>query len=168
MTLSLVVVLGATGLLLVFLYRPNPEGPELVRTVHRLASALMLPACWVLVFAMVRARWGSRLASPIVRWSVPLLVLLAVPAAAFTGFLLPWREVFTASVLAPSEFRGMGVAFDGAVANLGFGADPITRSVFQRYVIAHYVLGAGVALLVVVIARVAAPRHRPDEASSVQ
>ena len=108
---------------------------------------------------MVRARWGAGRATPLVRWAVPVLVLLAVPAAAFTGFLLPWQEVFAATVLAPSEFRGMGVAFDAGVANLRFGADPISRSVFQRYVIAHYALGTAAAALVVVIARGAARRR---------
>ena len=168
MTLCLVVVLVVTGLVLVWSYRPEPDGPTLVRTVHRLSSALLLPASWVLVLGMVRARWGAGRVAPSVRWAVPVLVLLAVPAAAFTGFLLPWEEVFTATVVAPSEFRGMGVAFDAGVANLAFGADPISRSEFQRYVLAHYVLGAAVAALVGVIARGAAPRRRPDTASSVR
>ena len=167
MTLGLAVVLVVTGLVLVWAYRPGPDGPTLVRNVHRLSSALLLPASWVLVLGMVRARWGAGRATPLVRWAVPVLVLLAVPAAAFTGFLLPWQEVFAATVLAPSEFRGMGVAFDAGVANLSFGADPISRSVFQRYVIAHYALGTAAAALVVVIARGAARRRRPDTAGSV-
>lgn len=165
MTLGLVAVLVGTGLVLVWAYRPGPDGPALVRAVHRLSSALLLPASWVLVLGMVRARWGAGRTAPFVRWAVPVLLLLAIPAAAFTGFLLPWEEVFTATVVAPSEFRGMGVAFDAGVANLAFGADPIGRSEFQRYVIAHYALGAAVVALAVVIARITAPRRGPATAS---
>ena len=167
-TLVLVAVLVGTGLVLVWAYRPEPDGPTLVRSVHRLASALLLPASWVLVVGMVRARWGTGRTSRFVRWAVPVLLVLAVPAAAFTGFLLPWQEVFTTTVLTPTEFRGMGVAFDAGVANLAFGADPVSRAEFQRYVIAHYALGAAVVALALVIARVTAPRRGPATASSVR
>jgi quinol-cytochrome oxidoreductase complex cytochrome b subunit len=159
-TLGLIGVLVASGLVLTWAYRPAPDGPELLRTVHRLASALLLPASWVLLFAMVRSRWGVERGATLSRWAVPALLLVSVPAAAFTGFLLPWEEVVVATAVVPPELRGMGVAFDASVSTISFGAAPITRAVFQRYVLAHLFVGVVVAALVVFVGR-RSRVHRP-------
>lgn len=157
-TLALLAVLVVTGLVLMWAYRPDPDGPAALRLAHRGASALLLPASWVLVFAMVRDRWGAGRLTAVTRWAVPVLLVLTVPAAAFTGFLLPWQDVFVATAVVPPEFRGMGVAFDASVSNVSFGAAPITRAVFQRYVLAHLFLGAAVAALAALAAAVSSQR----------
>lgn len=153
-------MLAVTGLLLTWRYHPEPDGFTTVRVVHRVASALLLPASWVLVFTMVQARWGAGRRSTAVRWAVPVLLVLAVPAAAFTGFLLPWEDAVVPAAVVPPALRGMGVAFDAGVSTVSFGADPITRAVYQRYVLAHFFLGALVVALVLLIARAAAPGGR--------
>ena len=151
--LALVAVLVMTGLVLTWGYRPAPNGPEAVRTVHRLASVLLLPASWVLVFALVQARWGRVGASGVGRWVAPALLVLAVPAAAFTGFLLPWERVFYATAVVVPDVRGMGPAFDAAVSAVTFGGAPVTRPTFQRYVLAHLFLGAAVTAFVLIVAK---------------
>ncbi len=151
--LGLVAVLVVTGLVLTWAYRPAPDGPEAVRTVHRLASVLLLPTSWVLVFALVQARWGSGGPTGAGRWVAPALLVLAVPAAAFTGFLLPWERVFYATAVLGPDVRGMGPAFDAAVTAVSFGGAPVARPVFQRYVLAHLFLGAAVTVLVLLVAR---------------
>ena len=151
MTLVLVAVLALTGVVLAYGYRPPPDDPVLLRTVHRGASALLLPASWVLVVALVLDRTGrGRGLRP---WVVPALFLLAVPAAAFTGFLLPWERVFAATAVVPPELSGLAPAFDASVAAVSFGGAPVERAVFQRYALGHLVLGAAVTVFAVLIAR---------------
>ena len=163
MTLVLVAVLALTGVALAVGYRPPPDDPVVVRTVHRLASALLLPASWVLLAALVLERTGRgadegpsgrRGGGRGVRtWVVPALLVLAVPAAAFTGFLLPWERVFAATAVVPPDLSGLAPAFDASIAAVSFGGAPVERAVFQRYALAHLVLGAGVTVLAVLIVR---------------
>lgn len=173
--LVLVATLVVTGLVLTWAYRPVPDGPELVRTAHRVASSLLLPVSWVLVFALVQARTRTRPGAEadagrrsIGRWAVPTLLVLAVPVAAFTGFLLPWERVFYATVVLAPDVRGMGPAFDAAVSAVSFGGAPVARPTFQRYVLAHLFLGAAVTVLTVLVARSSLGRRsapgerRPD------
>ncbi len=149
---ALAAVLAVTGLVLTWAYRPAPDGPEVVRTVHRLASVLLLTTSWVLVFALVQARWARGGASGVGRWVAPALLVLAVPAAAFTGFLLPWERVFYATAVVVPDVRGMGPGFDAAVSAVSFGGAPVARPTFQRYVLAHLFLGALVAALALALA----------------
>lgn len=151
--MALVVVLVVTGVALTWAYQPAPDGPELLRTAHRLASALLLPASWVLVLSLVGTRWGA--GRGVARWAIPALLVLAVPAAAFTGFLLPWERVFHATAVVPPQMAGMGVAFDVAVSSVTFGGAPVGRSTFQRYVVAHFFLGGAVVALVGLVALIA-------------
>lgn len=160
--LVLVAVLAVTGLFLTWAYRPAPVGPELIGTVHRVASSLLLPVSWVLVFALVqaRARTGREAAAgrSVGRWVVPALLVLAVPVATFTGFLLPWERVFYATVVLAPDVRGMGPAFDAAVSAVSFGGAPVPRPTFQRYVLAHLFLGVAVTVLTLLVARSARVR----------
>lgn len=153
MALSLVAVLVVTGVALAVGYRPPPDDPAALRLVHRLASALLLPASWVVVVALLldrSARGGGR--SP-ARWAVPVLFVLAVPAAAFTGFLLPWERTFAATAVVPPALAGLAPAFDAGVAAVSFGGEPVEQAVFRRYAVAHLVLGGVVAVLAVVVVR---------------
>lgn len=159
-TLGLLVVLAVTGLLLTWAYHPEPDASTSLRVAHRVASALLMPASWALAFTMVQARWGAGRRSHAARWAVPVLMVLAVPAAAFTGFLLPWEEAVVPAAVVPPALRGVGVAFDAGVSTVSFGADPISRAAYQRYVLAHFFLGALVTGLVLLIARTAARRPR--------
>ena len=153
-------VLAASGLALVWAHRPDPGGPALLRAVHRGASALLLPGSWLLVATMVGSRWGASRWAAWIRWVVPSALGAAVAAAAFTGFLLPWEGFQLPTVVVPPNLQGMGVAFDPRIATVDFGGDPISRAVFQRYVLAHVGLAAATVGLVALIARTAA-RRRP-------
>lgn len=158
MTLVLVAALAVTGVVLAVGYRPPPDDPVVLRTVHRLASALLLPASWVLLAALVldRSRGEGRGVRP---WVAPALFVLAVPAAAFTGFLLPWERVFAATAVVAPDLSGLAPAFDASVAAVSFGGAPVERAVFQRYVLAHLLLGAGSTVLAVLIARAVGRRR---------
>ena len=156
MTLALVAVLVVTGVVLAVAYRPAPEGPELVRTTHRFASALLLPASWVLFASLLLDRRGVVRTRGPRSWVAPVLLVLVVPAAAFTGFLLPWERIVSAVGAVPPDLVGVEPAFDVAVAAVTFGGAPISRSTFQRYVLAHLLAGALVVASAVVIARAGA------------
>lgn len=157
MTLVLVAVLVVTGVVLTVAYRPAPDGPALVRTSHRFASALLLPASWVLLASLVLDRSWARRRGGLRPWLAPALLVLAVPAAAFTGFLLPWERIVSAVGAVPPDLAGVEPAFDVAVAAVTFGGAPVSRSTFQRYVLAHVALGAVVVLAAVAVGRTTGP-----------
>ena len=157
MTVALVALLVVTGVVLTVAYRPTPDGPELVRTTHRIASALLLPASWVLLAALVLDRSWVRRPGGLRPWIAPALLVLAVPATAFTGFLLPWERIVSAVGVVPPDLAGVTPAFDTAVAAVTFGGAPVSRSVFQRYVLAHLALGALVVVAAVAVGRTTGP-----------
>ena len=84
---------------------------------------------------------------------LPALLVVAVPAAAFTGFLLPWERVFYATTVVAPDVRGMGPGFDAAVSAVSFGGAPVARPTFRNYVLAHLFLGAAVTAATVLVAR---------------
>ncbi len=157
MILALVALLVLTGVVLTVGYRPTPDGPELVRTTHRLASALLLPASWVLLTALVLDRSWARRPGGLRPWIAPALLVLAVPATAFTGFLLPWERIVSAVGVVPPDLAGVAPAFDTAVAAVTFGGAPVSRSAFQRYVLAHLALGALVVVATIAVHRATGP-----------
>src|SRR4051794_14556805 len=106
---TLLVVLAATGVALLWLYHPDPDpnfNPAAtdpwawVRTVHRVSARMVeLLAVIYLVAVVVRRRdrWRSSHA-------VGLVVLLSL--FGFTGFLLPWEQLALRAVTVGVNVRG--------------------------------------------------------------
>jgi quinol-cytochrome oxidoreductase complex cytochrome b subunit len=139
--LFLVAVLIVSGLVLTWTYEPPPGDPAWWRLIHQAASVLLLPATWTLAVAGVLV--ARRRA-----WLGPAALAVVALAAAFTGYLLPWEAVTIPDAVVLPEFSGMGVAFDGRIDLVQVGGTFLARSTYRRYVLAHLLLGAGVAVLV--------------------
>ena len=137
-------MLLVTGLVLVWDYRPL-EQVTAWQLVHRWASVLLLPTTWVLVAAGVGlARARGR---PLWFWAAPALLAVLAVGAAFSGYLLPWDQAVLPDVVVAPDLRGMGVAFDDRVSGVILDDVIVSRTAFQRWVVAHLGVGALVCLV---------------------
>jgi quinol-cytochrome oxidoreductase complex cytochrome b subunit len=153
------VVLAASGLLLVWGYRPDAEGSSSssgVRAVHQAGSvgALWLAAGF---FAVLLARWVSRRRRgdrPSGRSSLGVAAgLVAVTAfAGFTGFLLPWEQLALWAVTVGENIRGIDdPAFNDGVRFVLLGGSEVSQTTYRTWTLVHTV---GVPLLLGVAAGV--------------
>jgi len=102
---SALLVLGATGLLLLFYYQPTPDaayasiafldvgvrGGAYVRSLHRLASHALLVL--VALHALRVVLTGAYLRPERLNWVVGCLLLFLCVFAAYTGYLLPMDQL---------------------------------------------------------------------------
>ena len=105
MSLVLFLLLAATGILLMFVYEPSPEGAyqsilslenqvlfgKLVRNIHHW-SANFLIAVVVLHLLRVYFTGGYHVPRQF-NWIIGLALLLCILISNFTGYLLPWDQL---------------------------------------------------------------------------
>jgi quinol-cytochrome oxidoreductase complex cytochrome b subunit len=114
LAILLVLILMGTGVLLAFGYAPSPDEAyasivklqtevwfgQLIRSIHHWCGNLLV----VVVFLhMLRVFYTAAFRRPrAFNWLLGLLLLLLVPAASFTGYLLPWdqRSYWAVTVMA--------------------------------------------------------------------
>jgi len=105
MALVLFVLLAATGILLMFIYKPFPNEAydsiltlqndvlfgQLIRNVHHWSGNLLL----IITFLhMLRVFFtGAFLGSRRFNWIIGIVLLLLVLFSIFTGYLLPWDQL---------------------------------------------------------------------------
>jgi quinol-cytochrome oxidoreductase complex cytochrome b subunit len=166
----LLAVLIVTGVMLMFQYRPDttPEfarvygiQPHLfVRTVHRTASRLLLPAFTALFVAAVGLAVVRHRPVRVV-W--PILAGVAVLAASFTGYLLPWDQLAFWSVRVGEHVSGYRpILFHSNVKYVLLGNKEIGTSTLARWVWVHSigVTVVLIALLIVIGVQTRATRQR--------
>ena len=138
----LLVVLGASGAWLWWNYRPDRD--QWVATTHEVAAiALLVVAVALVALAILRrARAG---ASGIV---AALGVLATVGASYVTGRLLPWDQLALWAVTIGGNRIPHGVAgtFDDRVKFLIVRSREVSIDTYHFWAISHVVLGALVAL----------------------
>lgn len=172
-----VVVLTATGLWLIFYYRPSSAAgwgaPGLrntmhavraVRGIHRFTAALAVPtsiAAGVLVVIQARMRLPGRRKGWAAVGAGPGLAILAL-AASFTGYLLPWDQLALWSVRTGTDLRGYGAAFGGSVQFVLIGDSTITKATLWRWFMVHTVLLSSLLISALVISWRPRPRRRRD------
>ena len=167
-----VALLAATGLWLVYNYRPS--GAALaggtgalrhasvsifsVRGGHRIIGRLAVltsVGAGVLVFAdaIVHGVGRRRVALLVI---APALVV-TVLAASFTGYLLPWDQLAMWAVKGHTAMRGFGPAFDAQTRFVLMDNVEISKAALWRWFIIHTV---GVAVVLVGLVA-AATRLKP-------
>jgi len=151
MALVLVLVLLATGVLLLFAYEPSVEGAyesvaalrydvpmgQFFRNVHRWAAnlALILVVVHMLRVAFTGALHGGRRGN----WMVGLALLALVALSNFTGYLLPWDQVsywaVTISTGMLEYIPGVGRFLQRAIR----GGDDVGRRTLSTFFVLHVV-----------------------------
>ncbi len=157
------VVLAVTGVILYFAYVPtatqafgagfpDAEGGELaeaLRLVHRWASWLAVPTSIVAASLLaVRSRPSERVVSGL---ALGAGLVLAVLAASFTGYLLPWDQLALFAVTVGGNFSGYTwLGNDDVRFVLMNGTEIAPRTVLKWLVLHAVVLGGATAALLAV------------------
>jgi quinol-cytochrome oxidoreductase complex cytochrome b subunit len=152
------LMLVITGIMLVFGYQPDvtvayakaqgiPSHSH-VRTVHGAASRLLFPAFGCLAIAA----GGLALVRHRLLRLVPVVVAgLAVLAATFTGYLLPWDQIaFTRVSVGTNEAGYRMILFNNHVKYVLLGNNEVGTGTVARWFWVH-VVGTTVLLIVPVL-----------------
>ncbi len=169
---SLLVVLAVTGVILAFRYRPDvaqvynaggqvPGRSVLsARTLHRVATLLLLPAVVALVVAGVGCFVVRRQIAPSVLSVVPLFL---TGAAGLTGIVLPWDQLALRRVTVGVNYRGYGAILRGTdVKYVLIGNNEISTSTFA-YTFWMHALLIPLGLVVVLVVLTVLMRQRAPE-----
>ncbi|HUQ62331.1 MAG TPA: cytochrome b N-terminal domain-containing protein [Acidimicrobiales bacterium] len=160
-----VAVLVVTGVALFFIYRPSYDGgwqqvfggapgdssfPDVVRWLHRWASAVAVPTALAFGVLLVVDAWTAarkwRAASGIAAG-----LSLSVMAASASGFLLPWDQLALWAVKVGTNMRGYRPMFGEDVRFVLIGGVEVTTGTVVRWLLVHMlVLGPAVVALVTV------------------
>lgn len=186
MTLFLFVIQVATGILLLFYYRPSAEEAYesirfimgevkfgwLIRSIHAWSANLMVLTAWVHLFSVMLLKAYRKPRE--LTWISGLALMIVILAFGFTGYLLPWNELaYFASRVGTETIRSLPLVGSTALRILR-GSDEVTGATLTRFYAIHVaVLPAittfllGLHLLLVqkqgmsVPPAVAAKLHRP-------
>jgi quinol-cytochrome oxidoreductase complex cytochrome b subunit len=162
------VVLAATGLFLVFQYRPEasqswnalglgPSGVHLwaiARVVHRTTSALFIATALGAVVVVALAYWTSRTPEePRHGRRLDLLVIGLLPLAlfaSFTGYLLPWDQLALWAVTVGTNMSGYRPVFGHEVKFVLMGGVEVSRETLLRWFYTHLLVGGPLIALFIV------------------
>jgi cytochrome b6 len=160
MTLFLFVVQVASGILLLFYYRPSAEEAYesvqflmaevefgwLIRSIHAWSANLMIFALFVHLFSvlLLKAYRPPRE----VTWFSGVALLAIALGFGFTGYLLPWNELAYFATKVGTEITGAVPLLGRFLVRLLRGGDQVTGATLTRFYGIHVaVLPALVTLI---------------------
>ena len=160
MTLFLFVVQVASGILLLFYYRPSAEEAYesvqflmaevefgwLIRSIHAWSANLMIFALFVHLFSvlLLKAYRPPRE----VTWFSGVALLAIALGFGFTGYLLPWNELAYFATKVGTEITGAIPVLGRFLVRLLRGGDEVTGATLTRFYGIHVaVLPALVTLI---------------------
>lgn len=162
-SLSLFLILAATGVLLMFYYVPSVEQAHnrmldlngtvafgtLLRNMHRWAAHGMVA---LVLLHLCRVFYtGSYKPPREFNWIVGVLLLLLTLFASFTGYLLPWDQLAFWAVTVGSAIAGYAPLVGEDVRFLLLGDRVVGQEALIRFYVLHVaVLPAAITLLVAV------------------
>jgi quinol-cytochrome oxidoreductase complex cytochrome b subunit len=132
------VLLAATGLWLVFRYRPTSD-PGGFQELHHVLSRVAIPtaiAAGILVVLDARRKRAGWRRGRVALVAGPGLVVLVV-AAAFTGYLLPWDQLALWAVTVGTNMRGYRPVFGSSVKYVLLGSTEVSQSTMWRWFVVH-------------------------------
>ncbi len=173
-----VAVLVVTGVVLYFAYRPDAADAwtdvsaslsrditlgRAMREVHRWAAWLAVPTT-IAAAALLAAR--SRPTEPVgPGLALGIGLVIAVPVALFTGYLLPWDQLALFAVTVGTNLSGYTWLRSGDVRFVLMGGSEVAPATVLKLLVLHaVVLGGAVVGLVVLAWRGRRPRATPPPA----
>ncbi len=160
MTLFLFAIQIATGVLLLFYYRPSAgEAYEsvqflmtevhfgwLIRSTHAWAANLMIVALFVHLFSVFLLR--AYRAPRDLTWYTGMGLFALTLAFGFTGYLLPWNQLAYFATRVGTQIVGIVPWIGDALLRVARGGDDVTGATLTRFYAIHAaVLPVVVALL---------------------
>ncbi|MCK5411503.1 MAG: cytochrome bc complex cytochrome b subunit [Gemmatimonadetes bacterium] len=163
MTLFLFLVQVATGILLVFYYRPSAEHAYesiqflmaevefgwLIRSIHAWSANLMIFTAFLHLFSvlLLKAYRGPRE----ITWLSGVMLLGVAMGFGFTGYLLPWSELSYFATRVGTEMAGAVPLVGSFVGRMLKGGDEVSGATLTRFYAFHiWILPAACFLLVAV------------------
>jgi len=149
MALFLFFLQIATGILLLFYYRPSAEGAYesiqflmaevkfgwLIRSIHSWGANLMVFTAFVHLFSVMLLKAYREPRE--VTWVSGVLLLFLSMALGFTGYLLPWNELAFFATRVGTEIPGVFPVVGPFIRELGRGGEDISGATLTRFYALH-------------------------------
>jgi len=147
----LVVLLGLTGLLLMFRYDPRVEYAyvsiqqietevmfgSFVRAVHHWSANFLVIATFLHLVRVFLT--GSFKQGRSVNWIIGLVLFVMVLAGNFTGYLLPWDQLSYWAITVSTSLMAYIPLFGTAVRNFFLGGPQVGQSALSNFYALHVV-----------------------------
>ena len=180
MTLFLFAVQVATGILLLFYYRPSAEEAYesiqflmaevefgwLIRSIHSWAANLMIFTLFVHLFSV----WLFRAYGPPreVTWFSGIGLMAVAMGFGFTGYLLPWNELAYFATKVGTEITGVVPVVGSFLRRLLRGGDEVTGATLTRFYGIHVAVLPALASLFVGLHLFLVQKHGMSVPSTVK
>ncbi|HSM07202.1 MAG TPA: cytochrome bc complex cytochrome b subunit [Longimicrobiales bacterium] len=161
----------ATGILLLFYYRPSADGAFesvqflmaevefgwLVRSIHAWGANLMILVAFVHLFSVLILK-AYRPPRELTWMSGVGLLALAL-GAGFTGYLLPWNELAFFATRVGTEIPGILPGVGGFIRTVLRGGDEVTGATLTRFYALHISVLPGLIFLLMGLHVLLVQRH---------
>lgn len=171
MTLFLFMVQIATGILLLFYYRPSAEAAYesvqflmaevqfgwLIRSIHSWAANLMIFTLFLHLFSvmLVRAYAPPR----DLTWMTGVILLVLAMTFGFTGYLLPWNELAYFATRVGTQILAVVPLVGDFLLRLLRGGDDVTGATLTRFYAIHVAILPAVTVTLVALHVFLVQRH---------
>jgi cytochrome b6 len=163
MALFLFVLQIATGILLLFYYRPSAEGAYesiqflmsevefgwLIRSIHSWGANLMIFLVFVHLFSVMLLK--SYRAPRELTWLTGVGLLFVSMALGFTGYLLPWNELAFFATRVGTEIPGAIPVVGPFIRTLLRGGDDVSGATLTRFYAFHISVLPALAFMLVAL-----------------
>jgi cytochrome b6 len=180
MALFLLLLQVATGVLLLFYYRPSAtEAFEsvqflmaevrfgwLIRSIHSWGANLFVLVVFVHLFSVLLLR-AYRTPRELT-WLSGIGLLGLALALGFTGYLLPWNELAFFATRVGTEIPGVFPVVGPFLRELGRGGEDVTGATLTRFYALHVWVLPGIALAIAGFHVLLVQRHGMSVPPSVQ
>ena len=162
-SLSLFIILGATGFLLMFYYVPSVDQAHnrmldlsgtvafgtLLRNMHRWGAHAMVA---VVMLHLCRVFYtGSYRAPREFNWIVGVVLFLLTLVASFTGYLLPWDQLAFWAITVGTAIAGYAPFVGEEMRDLLLGDTVVGQEALIRFYVLHVaVIPAAMTMLILV------------------
>ena len=149
MTLFLFMLQVATGILLLFYYRPSAEGAYesvqflmaevkfgwLIRSIHSWGANLMILMAFIHMFSvmLLKAYRSPRE----ITWMTGVGLLVLSMGMGFTGYLLPWNELSFFATRVGSEIPGVFPIVGDFIRKILRGGEDVSGATLTRFYALH-------------------------------
>jgi cytochrome b6 len=180
MALFLFFLQIATGILLLFYYRPSAEGAYesiqflmaevqfgwLIRSIHSWGANLMIFMAFVHLFSVMLLK--AYRAPREITWLTGVGLLFVSMGLGFTGYLLPWNELAFFATRVGTEIPGVIPVVGPFIRELGRGGADIGGATLTRFYALHVSVLPALAFMLVALHVLLVQKHGMSVPPSVE
>ncbi len=170
----------ATGILLLFYYRPSAEGAFesvqflmaqvrfgwLIRSIHSWGANLMIFVVFLHMFSVLLLR--AYRAPRELTWLSGVALFATCLGLGFTGYLLPWNELAYFATQVGTEIPGVVPVVGPVIRTMLRGGDEVTGATLTRFYALHVSVLPAIAFLLISFHVVMVQKHGMSVPPSVE